>query len=224
MSIGTAIFLSSFVIGLVLLYGFTRDRWRWRRIIVGFVSAMVLLVGGVAGFIWWTGGREDARMAEREIRVREQHQVHIGDELPTVVRRHGPPDTTVHRESGEITFGYRPRYGSVGRFNKVFHFDADSSLADIRFIGDAQYSIEYGWIPEDGVQLGLEREEVFDLLGPPCAEEFNEQFTRLTFPTEDAAIVRYLRLGHGEQQVSLHGWARRSCPSANKTSDGEVPR
>jgi len=46
--IGTGIFLSSALLGLVLLYGFTRDRWRWRKIIGRTLLTSVLLIGGVA--------------------------------------------------------------------------------------------------------------------------------------------------------------------------------
>jgi hypothetical protein len=48
MDLGTGIFLSSALIALVLLYGFTKDRWRWRRIIVRtFQVCAVLLVAGI---------------------------------------------------------------------------------------------------------------------------------------------------------------------------------
>lgn len=212
MSIGTAIFWSSCLIASVLLYGFTRDRWPWRRIIFGLLTAVILLVVGVAGFMRWTDRRDEARKAEREATEREEHEVGIGDDLATVLRRHGPPDTTVTRDDGGLGFGYGPRYGSTRPINKVFLCDPDSSLTDIRFIGDAMSSIEFGWIPRDRVRLGLRRAQVIEALGRPCSEDLEDRFTRLIFPTEDSSVVRYVRLEHGEQRVSLHGWARRSCP------------
>jgi hypothetical protein len=33
MSLGTGIFLSSLVLATVILYGITKDRWPWRRIV-----------------------------------------------------------------------------------------------------------------------------------------------------------------------------------------------
>jgi len=35
MELGTGIFLSSLVLAAVILYGITKDRWRWRSIIRG---------------------------------------------------------------------------------------------------------------------------------------------------------------------------------------------
>jgi hypothetical protein len=52
MEIGTAIFLSSIIVAVVLLYGFTKDRWSWRRIIFRSLAGMLLLavVGAAAIF------------------------------------------------------------------------------------------------------------------------------------------------------------------------------
>src|SRR5262245_52583807 len=54
---GTAIFLSSALIALVLLYGFTKDRWRWRRVIGRTLVAMLALVlvgsAALALLLYW---------------------------------------------------------------------------------------------------------------------------------------------------------------------------
>jgi hypothetical protein len=42
MSIGTAIFLSSLVLATVILYGITKDRWRWRRIVARTALTLAL--------------------------------------------------------------------------------------------------------------------------------------------------------------------------------------
>lgn len=222
MSIGVAIFLSGCLIALVLLYGFTKDRWRWRRLILAMLGMIVIVAAGIAGIFWWADRRDEVKGIEQEAREREEHAVRIGDDLSTVLRRHGQPDTTVLRESGELTFGYGPRYGRSTEINKVFHFDSDSTLTGIRFIGDAQHSIEYGWIPRDRVQLGLDRAAVLDALGPPCAEKLEEEHTQFAFPTEDATVIRYVHVAHGKQRVSLHGWARNSCPTPDDTLRGEA--
>lgn len=51
MDLGTGIFLSSALIALVLLYGFTKDRWRWRRIIVRTFQACAVLLVGIIGVV-----------------------------------------------------------------------------------------------------------------------------------------------------------------------------
>ena len=51
MSIGTGIFLSSLLLAIVILYGITKDRWAWRRIVKRTVLALVGLIflGALAG-------------------------------------------------------------------------------------------------------------------------------------------------------------------------------
>lgn len=51
MELGTGIFLSSALIALVLLYGFTKDRWRWRKVVGWTLLVLVILVGGAAAVI-----------------------------------------------------------------------------------------------------------------------------------------------------------------------------
>ena len=44
MELGTAIFLSSITVAVVLLYGFTKDRWSWRRIVFRSLAAVLTLI------------------------------------------------------------------------------------------------------------------------------------------------------------------------------------
>lgn len=43
MDIGTGIFLSSLVIGFVLLYNANRDRWNWKKVSIGIFVVVALL-------------------------------------------------------------------------------------------------------------------------------------------------------------------------------------
>jgi len=51
MNLGTAIFLSTALLAIVLLYGFTKDRWRWRKIIVRTLFLGLILIGGSAAVV-----------------------------------------------------------------------------------------------------------------------------------------------------------------------------
>lgn len=51
MDLATGIFLSSALIALVLLYGFTKDRWRWRKIVSRTLLTCITLVVGIGGAI-----------------------------------------------------------------------------------------------------------------------------------------------------------------------------
>src|SRR5262245_9223473 len=53
MSLGTAIFLSTVILSLVILYGLTRDRWRWGRILIGLIVTVLLVVAGMVGLFWY---------------------------------------------------------------------------------------------------------------------------------------------------------------------------
>lgn len=68
MTTGTGIFLGSIIIGLVMLYGQTKDRWKWPRIwkIVGLVVVLILAFGGITIYHtingwdnWWDWSLEN---------------------------------------------------------------------------------------------------------------------------------------------------------------------
>lgn len=51
MEIGTGIFLGCVFIGLVVLYGYTKDRWRWKRIAAWFGGVVLVVAAGIGGWI-----------------------------------------------------------------------------------------------------------------------------------------------------------------------------
>jgi hypothetical protein len=56
MSLGLGIFLSSVVLAAVILYGITKDRWRWRRIAgrtALILTAIVVLTGTISGGLYF---------------------------------------------------------------------------------------------------------------------------------------------------------------------------
>ena len=57
MSLGTGIFLSTLVLAAVVLYGITKDRWNWRRIVkrtaLVFLGLVVIGAAVVGGFQFW---------------------------------------------------------------------------------------------------------------------------------------------------------------------------
>lgn len=52
MSVGTGIFLSSIFLGFIILFVFTKDRWKWKKIALWTVGVLVSLVGVFAGWIY----------------------------------------------------------------------------------------------------------------------------------------------------------------------------
>jgi hypothetical protein len=51
MDLGTGIFLSTALLAVVLLYYFTKDRWRWRKLIVRTLFFGLILIGGSVAVI-----------------------------------------------------------------------------------------------------------------------------------------------------------------------------
>lgn len=54
MSVRTVVQLAIVVIGIVTLYLGTSDRWNWAKLMRGAIVVLTLLVGGVAGGIYWS--------------------------------------------------------------------------------------------------------------------------------------------------------------------------
>jgi hypothetical protein len=56
MELGTGIFLSTVVLAVLILYAITKDRWRWRRIVVCIVlilPAILVLIGLIGGGLYF---------------------------------------------------------------------------------------------------------------------------------------------------------------------------
>lgn len=211
MSLGTAIFLSSVFIGSVLLYGYTKDRWRWKRIAGGLalaVMALVLFGAGIAAVV------DRRHAAERDRRVeanRAMHAVSLGDHFDRVLQRQGVPDTTFWLDERRLVTGYWDAGSNALDAERVFHFSDDSTLVEIRFLGDRTTLVERGWQPADGVTLGQSADVVVPALGEPCSHEVLPNRTVMRFETDEPGTIRYVTIIHGERTIDRHGWVRGSC-------------
>ena len=89
MSLGTAIVLSALLLCLVLLYGFTRDRWKWRRIfgqaLICILGIGALLAAALAAWNWLES------LQRRPVLMTALWSVKLGDKESDVVFRKGQP-------------------------------------------------------------------------------------------------------------------------------------
>jgi hypothetical protein len=53
MSLGLGIFLSTLVLAVVILYGLTKDRWGWRRILKRTALTLLALAAIIGGVYFW---------------------------------------------------------------------------------------------------------------------------------------------------------------------------
>jgi hypothetical protein len=67
METGTGIFLSSLVIGLVMLYGQTKDRWNWRGLISKTLVALIWIASLSVAVIFYDPSRSSIDWSFRSI-------------------------------------------------------------------------------------------------------------------------------------------------------------
>lgn len=84
MELGTGIFLSAVVLGVVAIFIATKDRWNWgkvaRRAIFSIVALVLVVLGGIYAYDWY----QDRPTLQKEFRG-----VALGEKYQDVVFRHG---------------------------------------------------------------------------------------------------------------------------------------
>ena len=211
MTLGSGVFLSSLVLGTVVLYLFTRDRWSWRRIggvTAAGASALILVAAGVTS---WNDARQERDAAGQVEENRRRREIVIGDHLVRVLQRQGVPDTIFNDAELGLVVGYWDDYKNMWDSEKIFYFTPDSIVREIRFIGDRTTLIEYGWQPDDGITLGVSQDSVLSSLGKPCAQKVDERRTMMSFVTANADVTRFVAVRHGDGSVVRHGWIQGHC-------------
>lgn len=211
MSLPTAIVFSSLLLAVVILYGFTKDRWPWKRIAIWTAGGVVLLlVVGAAG-VWWLTRADTAGDREQEAEERSRHRVEIGDNYDRVLQRQGVPDTTVALDSATFALAYLEPGEYTNDLQKAFVFSADSILTGIQIFAGRYSGMRQDWIPIDGIVVGTYRDSVVANLGRPCHEGIEDTYTLLRFETDRRDVIRYVRVSHGEGEVTEHGWFQGEC-------------
>ena len=93
MSIGTSIFLSSLLLGLVYLYIKTKNDWNWRKICIVIAGIAVLFIAVILIAVFWDKvfGRSDNFDARKEHSglIKSYRGVSIGDKLSDVQFKFG---------------------------------------------------------------------------------------------------------------------------------------
>jgi hypothetical protein len=146
MELGTGIFLAAVVLGLVLLFGQTKDRWNWKKIILIPVCLIVLGWGGTISYYWASNAYEN-----RAVKQTEFLDIALGDSISDVKFKKGEPaklDWTASRkdlmayldESGDVDFVIRFQDSNVriiynfnkcGWCNRIFGLGFGSSYKEI---------------------------------------------------------------------------------------------
>jgi hypothetical protein len=101
MEIGTGIFLSSFVLAVVILYGITKDRWSWRRIVqrAAFICLGLIALGTIIVF----GSHQWDQLAQQKLVERQAAYagLRLGMTQDEVMYAKGYPPFVLVDDTGE---------------------------------------------------------------------------------------------------------------------------
>jgi hypothetical protein len=100
MELGTAVFLSSITVSLVLLYGFTKDRWPWRRIISRTLIGILILVA-ISGALIVAAHYWDQLVPTQIARQTEYGGLRLGMSRDEVAYVKGFPPTVIADDLNE---------------------------------------------------------------------------------------------------------------------------
>lgn len=113
MTLGSGVFLSSLVLGTVVLYLFTRDRWSWRRIGCVTAAGASALILAAAGATSWNDARQERDSAGQVEENRRRREIVIGDHFVRVLQRQGVPDTIFNDAELGLVVGYWDDYKNM---------------------------------------------------------------------------------------------------------------
>jgi hypothetical protein len=208
MSLGSAIFLSLMAIALVMLYGITKDRWRWRVFVKRAtltLLAIAALIGAVIGGLYlWN------QLPPVLVRQNEYAGLRLGIGPDEVIYIKGVPKTVYGEPETEGDMkGSRPTFeteklekGKLVRDYTEWAYDVDHSRIDVDFNNEKTavisikcYSMDklYRCPPILGVRDGDSEKEVIQKLGAPTSSRIE----RSSVPGIEGAVkyMSYPNLG-----------------------------
>jgi len=159
MGLGAGILLSAMVIGLVLLYGQTRDRWRWKKV---FLTALVVTVT-IACVAWAYSEYENRIMAQSEFL-----SISLGSKVSDVRFIKGNPDMA-SMDGGVWIFN------DSNKKAELLVLFRDTVVKAVLYIGDCFYCNQMF-----GLGIGASYEKVKEKVGEPTSVSISpDQLKRL---------------------------------------------
>lgn len=148
MTIGTGIFLAALVLSLTYLFVATKDRWRWKRLIVGSIGALAAVVALAGGGLWGYNAWQD-----RVRPIDEINEIRLGMSKEDLVFFKGRPSKEV--DGDWIYQDQSERVAYTVSFK-------EGGVESIMAIGDRHYLPTFFGISSFSSTRDLERR-----LGPP---------------------------------------------------------
>jgi hypothetical protein len=150
MGLGTSIFLSSIVLGVIALFIATKDRWKWKKIVL-WPTVVLVGFGALATAGWWTYS-----YMESPRQLTELWGIRLGASTSDVMFFKGAPTHNIHEEMWQYETGTETSgRGYVVRFKE----------GRVRFV--AYYGARL-WAPAvPGVSIFASPTDILQRLGDP---------------------------------------------------------
>ena len=159
MTLGTGIFLSATLLGLILLFNATKDRWNWKRI-MKWVWAVVVGIPLLGAGIFWA---EDEGVFKKSFWEKPSRQtsmwgIELGMDKEDVLFLKGKPEAEKEQKDDD-----GKEDGSVLSYPSYWVFlDNNDKVETIAFGGDS-----YGHSGIYGVKVGTSVEALVEKFGEP---------------------------------------------------------
>lgn len=192
MDVGTGIFLSAVFIGLVALFIGTKDRWKWKKIILILLALPIitglLAWGGIASYEWIKESFPPTVKKQNGI-----NQIMLGMTKDELLYVKGQPNTvlTELEENGEFfnpipdgktamdysTWSYHYEYGD----SLIIGFNQETSKVDNIMCSKGESN--YGDSCEiQGLKIGLSEDDLLRRLGEPQKSVIESSTKTMFYP------------------------------------------
>jgi hypothetical protein len=234
MKIGTGVFLGLSAIAVVLLYGQTKERWKWARIAKW---ALAITLGPIViGASWFTYTAAKARISNWPHRVNTYEGVPLGATKQDVLYGLGAP-TAVEAESapGE-SFPGRYVYSVADLKNGKTYLDYQyweyspitvTFDANVQRVSDvACFALQGATCPPLlGIKTGESEEEVISYLGNPSSSRYTDDWSGVKMLTFEKWNTSFLLSKHRVYgfELGILRWATKVSRTAPPSFRASAP-
>jgi len=157
MTLGTGIFLSAALLGLIILFNATKDRWDWKRIMKWVVITAVAVPGIGLGLLWADNvGLFEKSYWERPSKQTVMWGIELGTDKDDVLFLKGKPERSYPSEGEGVVIS------SLLYPNYWVDIDDEDKVNTIVYRGKS-----YGHNGFFGIKKGTTLETLIDILGEP---------------------------------------------------------
>jgi len=158
MTLGTGIFLSTILVSIIVLFGMTKDRWNWKRIIIRSVGGLLLFTAITAGGFWAV-----ITYNERPVVATELEGIKLTHTKDDVIFLKGAPDKRLDKENDNIwTYKTSKKYSSDESHTVVVKFE-DDSVSEVYYLSGCIL----GCTRLSDIGVGRSYERVVEKFGEP---------------------------------------------------------